>query len=98
MSGIGGRCWRRPNTHSQAKHKKSLPSPSQMIKLDLGTNTGVAVAMLIAAVTALRRQGRRGGYAPKRGGASNTQVDISFYLKKKTRQPRSERSGLFFSP
>jgi hypothetical protein len=39
--------------------------------------------MPIAAVTALRRQSSRGGYAPKREGASNTQVNIKFQKQTK---------------
>jgi hypothetical protein len=41
--------------------------------------------MPIAAVTALRRQSSRGGYAPKREGAFNTQVNIKFQKKRKKR-------------
>jgi hypothetical protein len=48
------------------------------------------VAMPIAAVTALRRQSSRGGHAPKRGGASNTQVNIKFQKKKEKKKMDSD--------
>jgi hypothetical protein len=42
--------------------------------------------MPIAAVTALRRQSSRGGYAPRPGGASITQADIKFQTKQKQKK------------